>query len=80
MLRGESLEELSRSLKVPVHELEGWRESFLRAGHEGLKVRPADFREKQLKEAQAKIGELTMELELYKKRALLGDGSRRSEP
>jgi hypothetical protein len=32
MLRGESIGELCRSLKVPVRELEEWREPFLRAG------------------------------------------------
>jgi transposase len=38
LLRGESLEELSRELKVEAHRLAAWREDFLVAGRQGLKV------------------------------------------
>ena len=71
--------ELSRALEVPVHELEAWRELFVRGGQEALKARPGNVVEKQLQEAERKIGQMMMELELHKKRALHLDGSRRSE-
>jgi transposase-like protein len=36
LLRGESLEELSRELKVEAHRLAAWRDDFLAAGRQGL--------------------------------------------
>jgi transposase len=38
LLRGEPLEELSRELKVEAHRLAAWRDDFLAAGKQGLKV------------------------------------------
>ncbi|MBX6723225.1 MAG: helix-turn-helix domain-containing protein [Dactylosporangium sp.] len=64
LLRGEAVDEVSRELKVPVHQLEAWREQFLESGLEGLKARDGTPEAAELKEARAKIGELTMELEL----------------
>jgi transposase-like protein len=37
LLRGESLEELSRELKVEAHCLAAWRDGFPAAGKHGLK-------------------------------------------
>ena|SRR5829696_2408768 len=37
LLRGESLEELSRELQVEAHRLAAWRDDFLENGKEGLK-------------------------------------------
>jgi hypothetical protein len=37
LLRGESLEELSRELQVEAHRLAAWRDDFLAAGKQGLK-------------------------------------------
>jgi hypothetical protein len=37
LLRGESLEELSRELKVEAHRLAAWRDDFLAASKQGLK-------------------------------------------
>jgi transposase len=42
LLRGESLEELSRELKVEAHRLAAWREDFLVAGRQGLKGQRSD--------------------------------------
>jgi Helix-turn-helix domain len=39
LLRGESLEELSRELKVEAHRLAAWRDDFLEGGKEALKGR-----------------------------------------
>ncbi|NSW84244.1 MAG: hypothetical protein HPY90_13410 [Syntrophothermus sp.] len=40
------------------------RDDFIQAGTEGLKSRPVSLAEKRLKAAQAKIGELNMQVEI----------------
>jgi transposase len=42
LLRGESLEELSRELQVEAHRLAAWRDDFLEGGKEGLKGQRPD--------------------------------------
>lgn len=64
LLRGEGVEAVSRELEVPAHELEAWRRVFLESGQAGLKRRGGDPEERALKQAQAKVGELAMQLEL----------------
>ena len=68
LLRGEDLEMVSREIGVAVHELVGWRDAFIEGGKESLKGRPASPVERELRTAQRKIGELTMELEIHRKR------------
>jgi transposase len=63
LLRGESLESLSRESQVPAHELECWHRAFLDAGTRGLKQH-ADPEERALRRTQAKLGEVMMRLEL----------------
>jgi len=55
---------VSRELQVPAHELETWRKAFLDSGQAGLKKHSGDPEERALKHTQAKVGELTMKLEL----------------
>ncbi len=64
LLRGESVEAVSREIQVVAHELETWRKDFLEGGAAGLKKRSRDPDERALKQTQAKVGELTMRLEL----------------
>lgn len=64
LLRGEAVEAVSREIQVPAHELEAWRRVFLDSGQAGLKRRGADPEERAVKQAQAKVGELAMRLEL----------------
>jgi transposase len=64
LLRGEGVEMVSRDVQVPAHELEAWRRGFLDAGLAGLKARHGEPEERALKQVQAKVGELTMKLEL----------------
>jgi transposase-like protein len=64
LFRGESVGEVSREIQVPVHEIESWRKEFLESGMTGLKRRGGDPEERALKQTQAKVGELTMRLEL----------------
>jgi transposase len=64
LLRGEAVDGVSREIAVPAHELEAWRRDFLEGAVAQLKTRGGDSAERVLKQAQAKIGELTMQLEL----------------
>ena len=68
LLRGESLEELSRELQVEAHRLAAWRDDFLAAGKQGLKGQRSDRSpdDRALKQAERKIGELTMENEVLR--------------
>jgi transposase-like protein len=42
LLRGESLEELSRELQVEAHRLAAWRDDFLEGGKDALKGQRPD--------------------------------------
>ncbi len=64
LLKGEELGTVSRETQVPVHELERWRRIFLEGGANGLKRRDTPAAERELKRVQAKVGELTMKLEI----------------
>jgi transposase len=64
VIRGEALDEVAREIQVPVHELEEWRRVFLDSGQQGLKRRGLDPEERELRRLQAKIGDMTMRLEL----------------
>jgi transposase-like protein len=68
LLRGEKLEELSREVGVEAHRLAAWRDEFLDAGREGLKGKRATTEDdRRLRDAERKIGELTLENEVWKK-------------
>lgn len=68
LLRGEKLEELSREVAVEAHRLAAWRDEFLDAGKEGLKGKRATTEDdRRLRDAERKIGELTLENEVWKK-------------
>ena len=64
LLRGEDLGEVSRRMRVSPGELEEWRRVFLEAGRQGLKVQSRDPGERELIRTRAKLGELTMRMEL----------------
>ena len=68
LLRGEPLEVLSRELGVEVHRLAAWRDDFLEGGKEGLKGQRPDRspEDRQLRDAERKIGQLTMENEVLR--------------
>ena len=79
LLRGEPLVELSRELQVEAHRLAAWRDDFLEGGKQGLKGQRPDRSpdDRALKQAERKIGQLTMENEVLRaaaeKRALVTD-------
>jgi transposase-like protein len=68
LLRGESLEELSRELRVEAHRLAAWRDDFLEGGKEGLKGQRPDRSpdDRALRQAERKVGQLTMENEILR--------------
>jgi transposase len=66
LLRGESLDLLARQSAQPAGRISAWREEFLTAGREGLKARPLPVEDFTLREAQRKVGELSMELDILK--------------
>jgi hypothetical protein len=53
LLRGESLESVSRESQVPAHELESWQRTFLAGGAQSLK-RHTDPEERELVRTRAK--------------------------
>lgn len=70
LLRGESLEDVSREVGVEVHRLAAWRDDFLESGKQGLKAkRPRAESDRRLSDAERKIGELTMENEILRRAA-----------
>jgi transposase-like protein len=68
LLRSEPLEVLSRELGVEAHRLAAWRHDFLEAGMQGLKGQRPDRSpdDRQLKEAERKVGQLTLENEILR--------------
>ena len=64
VLRGEDLGEVSREMRVSPAELEEWRRVFLETGQQGLKRRSRDPAERELIRTRAKLGEVTMRMEL----------------
>lgn len=67
LLRGASVDALSRELAVPIYRLEEWRDRALAGMDVGLKERENDPVEKQLDDANRRIGELVMEVEILRK-------------
>jgi len=68
LLRGESVELLSRELGVPIFKLEQWRQKADAALDGALKERDAETASTELAAAMQRIGELSMEVELLRTR------------
>lgn len=68
LLRGESVEMLSRELAVPIFKLEQWRQKAEGALDRALKDREAEPADGQLAAALQRVGELSMENELLRAR------------
>ena len=64
LLRGESVEAISRELGIEIYRLEQWRDKGLSGIAAALKQREADPVQAELGEAMKRIGELTMQNEL----------------
>jgi len=82
LLRGESIEALSRELGIERYRLEKWKERALGAIEASLRERGGDPVQVELDDALKRIGELSMENELLRTRCktaspLAWRGSRR---
>jgi len=64
LVRGESVELLSRELGVETYRLEAWREKAMAGIETALKMRKGDPLQSELDTAMKRIGELTMQVEL----------------
>jgi hypothetical protein len=67
LLRGEPVDAISREVSAPIYKIERWRDLALAGIEAGLKERENDPLEKQLDEANRRIGELVMEVEILRK-------------
>ena len=68
LLRGESLEALSRELSVEMHRLQRWRDRAMAGIDESLRERTGDPLKVELDAAVKRVGELSMENELLRKK------------
>jgi hypothetical protein len=66
LLRGESVELLSRELGLPIFKLEQWRQKAEAALDGALKAREVAPANVELAAAMQRIGELSMEVELLR--------------
>jgi transposase-like protein len=73
ILKGEtSIQEAARGHGITVAELEDWKERFLLAAENALRVRPKDeeaLREEQVKKLKQKIGDLVMDIDILREAA-----------
>ncbi len=69
LFRGESLDEVSRDVKVEISRLDAWRNKGLHGLEEALKEREGDPMQAQLDEVNRRLGELMMENELLREKA-----------
>lgn len=67
-MRGEPLDDLSREMGVPASEIESWHQSVLHGAEIALKSRGGDPLQDKLDQAQKQIGELSMQVELLKRK------------
>ena len=67
LLRNEPVDDISREVAVPIYKLEQWRDRALAGIDAGLKERENDPVSAQLDDANRRIGELVMEIEILRK-------------
>lgn len=67
LLRGESVDAVSREVSVPIYQLEQWRERALAGLDAGLKERGDDPLGRRLDEARRRIGGRVLEVEILQK-------------
>ena len=69
LLRGESLDTVSRAVGVELYRLEAWQARALAGLERGLKAQAGEPLAAELDAAKRHIGELSMEIELLRERA-----------
>ena len=65
VLRGEDIELVVRGIDATAADVSGWRDVFLATGASGLKHRPRDVRGEETDRLRARMGEVTMDNELF---------------
>ena len=68
-MRGESLDALSREIRMPASLIEEWHQTVMKVGEDALKSRNGEPLQAELDLAKKRIGELSMENELLKERS-----------
>jgi transposase len=76
LLRGESLEAVSRDVNVAAYRLSDWRDQVLAAADGALKARDRDERDAEIDRLKAKVGEMTMDNELLNEKIARLEGGR----
>ena len=77
LLRGETLDALSRELGVSSARLAEWRDEAVAAMQAGLQSRESDHRDGFIHDLKAKVGDQAMQIELLEKKIeILEDGLR----
>ena len=77
ILRGETLDALSRELGVSPGRLAEWRDEAIAAMQAGLQSREPDHRDGFIHDLKAKVGDQAMQIELLEKKIeILEDGLR----
>ncbi len=74
LLKGEDLELVSRETGFGLHELNAWRDRYLRGGREALKSHPGDPVNSELDQAKKLIANQALEIEILKKARALTVG------
>jgi len=64
VLKGESLDGVSREIGQPASRISEWRDDFLRAGEASMKVREPDMHDEEIRKLKETIGGLTVALEV----------------
>ena len=68
LIRGESLEAVSRNLGVPAHRLSEWRDRFLAGAENALKARESSPQDDEIARLTAIVGKKTVEIELLREK------------
>jgi len=73
LLKGADVTELCRKNGISQSEVFKWRDSFIQAGKESLKLRRVrkDEREKEISRLERKIGHMTVQMEIMEEVARL---------
>ncbi len=68
-LKGEAIDDLSREIGIAASQIEEWHQRALKGITLSLKNREADPLQKNLDLAKKRIGELSMEVELFREKS-----------
>jgi hypothetical protein len=66
VLKGESLDELSREIGQPASRIAEWRDEFLRAGEASMKTREPNAQDEEIRKLKETIGSIAMENEVMR--------------